>query len=146
MPHHSNPSLEMLGRFHHAAVNARVNAHAPYSHFKVGAALKIAGVEEPVVGCNVENASFGATICAERAALLQAVSRFGTGHAPDWMVLVTDAADPAVPCALCLQVMAELCPPEFMLYLANLEGIHETTHLSALLPRPFTSFTNPAKA
>lgn len=133
-PPELNPFLE-------AAIEARKRAYAPHSRFQVGAALKIEDIAEPIVGCNVENASYGATLCAERVALFQAVARFGRHHRPEWMVLVTGNADPAVPCALCLQVMAELCSPEFTVFLANPLGVEKTLQLRELLPHPFTSFT-----
>lgn len=123
-----------------AALAARENAHAPYSGFCVGAALKLAGEDRIFAGCNVENASYGATICAERNAVFQMVAACGGGRREAYMVLVTDTETPTVPCALCLQVLAEFFAPEFLIFLANLDGIQEQVRLSDLLPRPFIEF------
>ncbi len=123
-----------------AALQARERAYAPYSGFRVGAAFKVAGTDSPIAGCNVENASFGATICAERNALFQKIALFGKEPSFEYLILLADTVGPVVPCAQCLQVLAEFCPQEFTLYLGNLEGILEKTTLRDLLPRPFTEF------
>jgi cytidine deaminase len=87
-----------------AALNARQNAYAPFSHFAVGAALM-----DPTgtihVGCNVENASYGLTMCAERVALLSAV----TSGQQDFLGLAVAAAEMPTPCGACRQVLAEFC-------------------------------------
>lgn len=121
------------------ATAARANAHVPYSGFPVGAAVKVAGRENVVPGCNVENASFGATVCAERTAIFSAVIAYGKVDF-DFLMVVTEADPPAVPCALCLQVMAEFCRPEMPVHLATPEGVKRTVRLKDLLPEPFTSF------
>jgi homotetrameric cytidine deaminase len=122
-----------------AALTARAHAHAPYSRFQVGAALKLKGVAEPVSGCNVENASFGATLCAERGAFVQAVARFGKIE-PEFLVIVTAEAEATVPCALCLQVMAEFCGDDLPVHLGNPGGLQKTYRLRDLLPHPFRTF------
>ena len=119
-----------------AAKEARENAHAPYSEFQVGAALKLRDQEELVLGCNVENASYGLTICAERNAFFHAIAQYRHID-PEFIVIVTDANPPAPPCGLCLQAMAEFCQPTFEIYLANLKGIQEKLLLKDLLPKPF---------
>jgi homotetrameric cytidine deaminase len=125
-----------------AARAARQRAHAPYSRFQVGAALRMHGVSDPIPGCNVENASYGGTVCAERNAVFTAVGRHGARPGDfTYLVLVTDTPEPTVPCAFCLQVLAEFCPPPFPIFLGNLQGITEATRLGALLPRPFLSFS-----
>jgi homotetrameric cytidine deaminase len=123
-----------------AAIKARENANAPYSGFRVGAALKLEDEDQIFTGCNVENASYGATMCAERNAVFQMVAATGGARRGDFLVLVTDTKDPTVPCALCLQVMAEFFTPNLEICLANLEGIQEQVALGRLLPRPFTDF------
>lgn len=123
------------------ALMARSRSHSPYSKFKVGAALKIAGVDEAIGGCNIENASFGATVCAERTALFQAVVSQGR-PLPEFLVIVTDEAKATVPCALCLQVLAEFAKDDLPIYLGNLKnGVQKRFLLSELLPYPFRQFT-----
>lgn len=127
-----------------AARSARERAYAPYSGFKVGAALKLTGSEAIFGGCNVENASYGASVCAERTAVLSAVAQVGPDSVRgkvEHLVIVTDSDPPAVPCALCLQVLQEFCPPTLPIHLADLSGIRRSLTLGDLLPEPFSSFT-----
>jgi cytidine deaminase len=130
---------EIEQKLYQAAWNAREKAWAPYSGFRVGASLYLPDHNSVIVGVNVENASFGATICAERSAMMATISLYGKSSVG--MVLVaTDAVAPAVPCALCLQVLAEFCQPDMPILLANATGIVERLRFSDLLPRPFTVF------
>ena len=131
------------------AIAAREHAYAPYSGFRVGAAIVMnqaacSGSAPYIVsGCNVENASYGATICAERNAILAAIRQCNIGSAAkerllfDSLVVVTDEQDATPPCAECLQVMAEFCAPDFPIYLANLEGVVKRLLFRDLLPYPF---------
>jgi cytidine deaminase len=121
-------------RAHTVAKQFRKNAYAPYSKFKVGAAL-VTSAGEIFGGCNVENASYGGTVCAERAAILKAVSE-GERKFSD-IIVVTDADKPAVPCALCLQTMAEFLKPEARVWIANTRRIVSEHRFSELLPKPF---------
>lgn len=123
-----------------AALKARTCSYSPYSKFAVGAAVQIEGESEPIAGCNVENASYGATICAERAAVLQAVSRFGRIR-PEFVVVVTGEENCTVPCAQCLQVLAEFCTDDTKIYLGNENGLQKLYALKELLPYPFRSFS-----
>ncbi len=137
MKHQKIPLLEEAFK---KAMLARNRAHAPYSNFKVGAVIKLAGIDKLYSGCNVENASFGATVCAERVAIFSAIA--SKGKVPfEYMLLVTDMNPCAVPCGICLQVIAEFTYPEFPIYLSNLTGVQEKVMLGDLLPRGFTSFT-----
>ena len=90
-----------------AAAEVRSNAYAPYSHFAVGAAVRTAsGLTFP--GCNVENVSFGATLCAERAAMAAAVA--AGEHALVGLAIVSGAERPTPPCGICRQCLVELAP------------------------------------
>jgi cytidine deaminase len=118
-----------------AAKRARARAYAPYSKFKVGAAI-VTGSGRIVEGCNVENASYGATVCAERTAILTAVATHGEA-AVQMVVVVAEGKGAVPPCALCLQVMAEFLKPSTPIILADENGVLERTTFAALLPRPF---------
>ncbi len=118
---------------------AKKRAYAPYSHFQVGAALKVKGQEQLILGCNVENASFGATVCAERVALLSARATVGEFE-PEFLIVLTDEVEATVPCALCLQVLAEFAPDNLPIYLANSKKVLKRLELKDLLPHPFRSF------
>ena len=112
------------------------NSYSPYSKFKVASTVKIKNQDRYFGGCNIENASYGATMCAERVAIFSSIGELGVQEF-DFIVILANT-DPAVtPCALCLQVMAEFCPPEFPIYLANLDGIKEKRKLEDFLPRAF---------
>jgi len=118
------------------AKSARDNAHAVYSNFFVGSAIGIKGSEEIYPGCNVENISYGATICAERNSILSAVARNGKIEL-DFVVVVCDTNPVTVPCALCLQVISEFAKGDLPIYLGDLEGIKKQLKFSDLLPAPF---------
>ncbi|MDA3873898.1 MAG: cytidine deaminase [Kiritimatiellae bacterium] len=117
-----------------AACDVRVNAHCPYSNYRVGAALTAVGHPTLFEGCNVENASYGATICAERNAIFAAVTALGTFTIRD-LVLVTE--QPAPPCGMCLQVITEFADTKTRIYLATAEKITHTLALVDLLPHQF---------
>ncbi len=121
------------------AVAARERAYAPYSGYTVGAAL-LAASGRVYTGCNIENASFTPTVCAERTAVFKAVSE---GERQFVMLAVAGgkAGEPGgafPPCGVCRQVLAEFCPPEFPVLLATATGYTETT-LGELLPLAFGS-------
>ena len=115
------------------ARRARKRAHAPFSHFKVGAALR-AKTGEIVTGCNVENASYGLTLCAERVAVFKAVSE-GI-RAFDAVVVAADSKRLAAPCGPCRQILWEFCG-DIWVHMVNLDGRSRTMRLSELLPFPF---------
>jgi cytidine deaminase len=116
-----------------AAKAARENAHAPYSNFRVGAALR-AKSGRIYTGCNVENATYGLTVCAERVAIFKAISEGERGF--DAIAVVTDTDGLTPPCGACRQLLWEFCGDAEVI-LANLKGKTETTRMSALFPRPF---------
>lgn len=115
------------------ARRARRRALAPYSNFKVGAALRTRR-GEIVTGCNVENASYGLTLCAERVAVFKAVSeglrRF------DAIAVVADSKRPTAPCGPCRQILWELCG-DVLVHMASRGGRVVSRRLSELLPMPF---------
>lgn len=118
-----------------AATLARTRAHARYSGFKVGAALET-GDGDMITGCNIENATYGLTLCAERVALAKALSE---GHGVfTRIVVVADTEDPTPPCGSCRQLLWEYCG-DIEVILANLERTTATLRLSELLPLPFDS-------
>lgn len=117
-----------------AALAARRHAHAPYSGFLVGAAVLTEG-GEIFPGCNVENRSFGATLCAERVAVTSAVA--AGARRVEAVVIATDAEPPAPPCGLCLQTLAEFAAPELPVLLVNLAGDQQQYLLRDFLPHPF---------
>jgi cytidine deaminase len=116
-----------------AAVDARTHARAAFSNFKVGAALETSG-GEVVGGCNVENATYGLTVCAERVALWKALSEGRDVFTR--LVIVADTDDPTPPCGACRQLLWEYCG-DIEVILANLSGITGRMPLSQLLPLPF---------
>ena len=116
-----------------AARRTRLNAHAEFSHFKVGAALETAdGTIIP--GCNIENATYGLTICAERVAMFKALSE---GHRQfRRIVVVADTEAPTPPCGACRQILWEF-GGDMEVILANLKKETGRHRLSQLLPLPF---------
>lgn len=118
-----------------AARQARENAHAPYSNFRVGAALRAAS-GRIFGGCNVENATYGLTVCAERVAIFKAMSEGERGF--DAIAVVTDTDTLTPPCGACRQLIWEFCG-DVPVILANLKGKTETLQMRDLFPKPFDS-------
>jgi cytidine deaminase len=117
------------------ACQAKENAYAPYSQFKVGAAL-ITGNKNIYKGCNIENAAYGLTMCAERTALYNA---YVAGDvAIEMMVIIADTVDPVSPCGSCRQVLYELCPPDMKIILVGNGFIKKIVTVEELLPYGFT--------
>lgn len=114
------------------AYEAMKNSYAPYSKFNVGA-VALCG-EKIYIGCNIENASFGATICAERCAIFKAVSDGCTKI--DKIVIVCSTHDFAYPCGICRQVMTEFMDENGIIVVTNDKGIREYK-LSDLMPESF---------
>lgn len=118
------------------AVKAMYNAYAPYSKFRVGAAVVSAATGRIYSGCNMENASYGATICAERNAITTAVASEGV-IGIDMVVVSSESIPPAMPCAVCLQVMSEFIRPDTPIILVSTAAETERYSFSDLLPHPF---------
>jgi cytidine deaminase len=119
-----------------AAKAARKHAYAPYSNFKVGAAVEANGAIH--AGANVENASYGLTLCAERAAVAAAVA--AGARRVDAVAIASGTSPPTPPCGMCLQTLAEFAGPELPVALTGVRGVRGErvdTTLGALLPHAF---------
>ena len=116
-----------------AALAARNNAHAPYSHFLVGAALE-ADDGRVFTGCNVENATYGLSVCAERIAVFKAISEGARRFRR--IAVAADTDDLTPPCGACRQILWEFCG-DIEVTLTNFHGKTESLRLKDLFPRPF---------
>ncbi len=124
-----------------AAKQARDRSYSPYSGHKVGAAIRT-HEGKIFTGCNIENSSYGGTVCAERVAIQKAVSE---GHTQILEVMVvTESNPPWPPCGICRQVIAEFAPPlgsdsaQVRIHTASTSGQHESFDFEELMPRAFT--------
>ncbi|KSU85801.1 MULTISPECIES: cytidine deaminase [Fictibacillus] len=117
------------------AVTARDRAYVPYSKFQVGAAL-LTKDGKVYHGCNIENAAYSVTNCAERTALFKAVSEGDKEFSA--LAVVADTKRPVPPCGACRQVISELCPSDMKVYLTNLQGDILETTVEELLPGAFS--------
>ncbi|WP_461505207.1 cytidine deaminase [Pseudothermotoga elfii] len=113
------------------AIDAMKRAYVPYSNFRVGAVV-VSKSGKIFTGCNVENASYGLSICAERVAIFSAIA---SGEEIEKLVVVADTPQPVSPCGACRQVMSEF--GDFEVVLANTNGDIITTKVSDLLPHAF---------
>ena len=127
------PASDQVVRLVEAAREARLRAIAPYSNFLVGAALETSD-GTIVLGCNIENASYGLTTCAERVALLKALSDGARQFTR--IAVVADTPSPTPPCGPCRQLLWEYCG-DIPVVMANLTEITRTLSLAELLPLPF---------
>lgn len=118
------------------AEEARETAYVPYSGFKVGAVV-VAKDGRVFKGCNIENASYSPTNCAERTAIFKAVSE-GVREF-DAIAVVADTPGPCHPCGVCRQVIAEFFTPDARVYLGNLAGDVKETSIDQLLPGAFSA-------
>lgn len=117
------------------AIAARNAAYVPYSQFPVGAAL-LTTSGKVYLGCNIENAAYPLCNCAERTAVFKAVSDGERSFAA--IAVVADTPGPVSPCGACRQVLAELCPADMPVILANLKQDVSVTSVQTLLPGAFT--------
>ena len=118
------------------ALEARERAYVPYSNYKVGAAL-IDGSGKVFTGCNIENAAYSPSNCAERTAIFKAISEGSTEFTA--LAVVADSPQPVTPCGVCRQVMAEFFEPHTPVYLGNIKGEVVKTTVGELLPGAFTA-------
>lgn len=116
-----------------AARNARANAHAPFSNFKVGAAVETVN-GKIYTGCNIENATYGLTLCAERVAIFKAISEGETEFTR--IAVVADTAELTPPCGACRQIIWEFCG-DILITMANLHGAAKTLQMQELFPYAF---------
>src|SRR6266481_7300066 len=124
---------DMRQQLQEAACAVRENAHAAFSNFKVGAALETSD-GHIITGCNVENATYGLSICAERVALFKAISE--GFRAFTRIAIVADTQQPTPPCGACRQILWEF-GGDLEVILGNLEGEKARYYLRDLLPHPF---------
>jgi len=131
----TNPPHPALENLFESARQAALNSYSPYSGFRVGAALLLTS-GEIVTGTNVENVSYGLTICAERSALVSAVSRFGPGIRIEAVAVanLNNAASP--PCGACRQVLAEFILPQAPVIFPAADGMR-TMPFAEILPLAF---------
>ncbi|MCR8631419.1 MULTISPECIES: cytidine deaminase [Paenibacillus] len=120
------------------AKEARERAYVPYSQFKVGSAL-LGSNGTVYMGCNVENAAYGPTNCAERTALFSAIADGAQPRSFKAIAVIGDTSQPITPCGVCRQVLIELCAPNMPVYMANINGDITETTVAELLPGAFTS-------
>lgn len=125
---------ELVGRLLPAAQEAQRRAYAPYSEFHVGAALLTDG-GRVFAGCNVENASYGLTVCAERVAAFKAVCEDERVFRA--ILLVSDSEEPVPPCGACLQVLAEFSGEDMTVISIGKSGEKAVYRLTELMPRAF---------
>ncbi len=114
---------------------ARSRSYSRYSGYAVGAAIRLAD-GSTFGGCNVENASYGATVCAERVAIQKAVSEIGGAFTISEIMVITDATPPWPPCGMCRQVIAEFAQ-DTQVYTANLSGEYQVMPFKELFPNSF---------
>jgi cytidine deaminase len=122
-----------MSKLTEAARAARENAHAPYSKFRVGAAIECDN-GAIFTGCNIENATYGLTVCAERVAIWKALSEGVRGFKRVAVCADTDQFTP--PCGACRQILWEFCG-DAEIIMSNLNGKEETVRLATLFPRAF---------
>ncbi len=120
-----------------AAKKARLRSYSPYSGHQVGAAIRLKN-GKVYSGANVENSSYGGTVCAERVAIWKAVTEEGKPISIAEVCVVTDAKRAWPPCGLCRQVIAEFASPKTRVISVNLQGKSEESTFEVLMPHAFT--------
>lgn len=124
----------IIKKAHKAAIKIRKESYSPYSKFKVGSAL-VTTTGKVYVGTNIENASYGGTICAERVAIFDAVKNSDKKFAH--IVVVADTKTPTPPCGFCRQVMAEFFDDNTQIWIGDLKGLKSVHTFKEILPEAF---------
>ncbi|MFZ3231580.1 MAG: cytidine deaminase [Pseudobdellovibrio sp.] len=119
------------------AITAMGFSHSPYSHKKIGASVLLSNGQS-YSGCNIENASYGGTVCAERVAIWKAFSENSSTLKIVEVVVASNETDPWPPCGFCRQVMSEFCQPDTKIKAINLDGKTISYVFSELFPSAFT--------
>ncbi len=132
-------SRDLLDRAYQKATAALKNAYAPYSRFSVAAALYLPREDEFFAGVNIENASFGGTICAERSALAAAISMHGKIK-PEFLLIYTATEKLTPPCGICRQFILEFVQKDFPVVMSNHNNHRKIMTMSELLPEAFSDF------
>jgi len=134
----SPPTASQLANLREAAQTVAINAYAPYSHFRVGAAVLLSAPPDTIVtGCNVENASFRLTTCAEQAAVARAVAQHGSGIRILAVAIANLNDSASQPCGACRQTLLEFSLPETLVLYPGARSQPEQQLLSDLLPASF---------
>jgi cytidine deaminase len=136
----NSATAKIIERLFKESLKARKASYSPYSKFAVGAALSLSKQKSliPFSGCNIENSSYGATVCAERVAIWKAVSENPKAKV-QVLVVVTDTKPAAAPCGICRQVLQEFSNAETILCQASLDGVERIFSVAEILPGPFDS-------
>jgi len=121
------------------AQSARENSYSPYSKFAVGSAIKFKNIDEIYSGCNIENGSFGATICAERVAIYKGISEIKK-QSIEAILIITSGDEGDYPCGLCLQTLSEFSNNDTTVYLANPKEIKREFKFNDMMPYRFDFF------
>lgn len=128
--------MEALKDLYHQARETRERAHAPYSGFKVGAAI-LSSSGKIYAGCNVENISYPCGTCAEAGAIAAMLA--GGDTKIQEILVIADSSPLILPCGACLQRIAEFATPDTLIHLADMEGVKQTLPLSKIFPATFTA-------
>lgn len=132
----ASPTTEQLAELSRQAATAALNSYAPYSRFYVGAAILLES-GQIVTGCNVENASYRLTSCAEQAAIARAVVQFGPAIRIRAVAVANRAQTACQPCGACRQTIAEFAPPEAPVLFPGPDGTPQRSSVAELLPGAF---------
>ncbi len=120
----------------HQAIESMQFSYSPYSQKKIGASLRLTN-GKTYSGCNIENASYGGTVCAERVAIWKAFSENSAQQKIEEVVVVSNESSPWPPCGFCRQVMSEFCHPETVVRLINLQNAEVIFSFKDLFPAAF---------